>query len=250
MRNEEKKLRPPGEEAAAYRALCLGALVLRCEFEKIIQNIIDLTVVKIHEDLIARLNDWMDKEGLILYQSARERELFARPPGSWNWQEVVNASWRTEALGVILWALSVVGSLPPYDTEFSQKDVLKPLNLYGPPGNFLAAADLRPAPEIEKAREVAGLWHWRSRATSLQKQGAVPAGGLTFPEIIKAVAGQLAGKLAIEPVQDDFPAFGKPYAELTGDEYSLVSSIAAERHFALNWLCGYFENWDETPTGT
>jgi hypothetical protein len=31
-----------------------------------------------------------------------------------------------------------------------------------------------------------------------------------------------------------------------------VKSVAVERHFTLNWLCGYApgNEWDDTPTGT
>jgi hypothetical protein len=53
-----------------------------------------------------------------------------------------------------------------------------------------------------------------------------------------------------EPIGADFPLFGKAYREMTDDEYSRATSIAMERHFALNWLCGYSDDWDETPTDT
>ena len=48
----------------------------------------------------------------------------------------------------------------------------------------------------------------------------------------------------------DFPAFGKAYRNLSEDEYEQATSIAMERHLALNWLCGYDSDWDETPTDT
>ena len=42
------------------------------------------------------------------------------------------------------------------------------------------------------------------------------------------------------------------YRDLTDEEWSSIRSIAFERHFALNWLCGYAPDnrWDETPTDT
>jgi len=53
-------------------------------------------------------------------------------------------------------------------------------------------------------------------------------------------------------IDEDFPAFGRAYRDLSSDEWAAVKSIAMERHFALNWLCGYApENgWDDTPTDT
>jgi len=45
---------------------------------------------------------------------------------------------------------------------------------------------------------------------------------------------------------------GKAYRDLSAHEWHEVGSIAVQRHFTLNWLCGYApENrWDETPTDT
>jgi hypothetical protein len=54
------------------------------------------------------------------------------------------------------------------------------------------------------------------------------------------------------PIDGDFPAFGKPYRDLTEAEFSVAMSIALERHRALNWLCGYApgNRGRETPTDT
>jgi hypothetical protein len=53
-------------------------------------------------------------------------------------------------------------------------------------------------------------------------------------------------------IGDDFGVKGKPYGELSPEEWSEVRSITIERHRALNWLCGYSPNneWDQTPTDT
>lgn len=56
----------------------------------------------------------------------------------------------------------------------------------------------------------------------------------------------------IRPLDNDFPAFGKPYEQLTCDEWSLIRNITEQRHKALNWVCGLApgNNYDETPTNT
>jgi hypothetical protein len=51
-------------------------------------------------------------------------------------------------------------------------------------------------------------------------------------------------------IDGDFPAFGKAYSALTEREFVHCAWIAVGRHRALNWLCGYAENWDEVPTDT
>ncbi len=48
----------------------------------------------------------------------------------------------------------------------------------------------------------------------------------------------------------DFPAFGKPYALISDEEWQIATSIAQERHAAFNWLCGYSDDWDQVPTDT
>ena len=248
MIDKKEGTKPQGEEVVACRALCLGALIVRSEFEKIVQNIHDLTVLKVHEELIGRLNAWLDQEELVLYQSSHEKTLLDKPPGSWNWQEVINANWRLEALGVLLWSLSLLDELPPYDTEFTQQDVLKPLGLFGPAGDFRKRVHLRPANAIESARGTTELWHWRSRTARIQDEGLRQTDGVDFPEIIKMVAGKAYQNGDIpKPVEDDFPAFDNPYAKLSQEEHSRATSIAAERHYALNGLCGYAGDWDETP---
>lgn len=74
---------------------------------------------------------------------------------------------------------------------------------------------------------------------------------MTFKEIIKEVAERAYKEHAIPIMQDrDFSLFGKPYYKLTEEEYSIATSIAMERHYTLNWLCGYSTDWDTTPIDT
>lgn len=51
-------------------------------------------------------------------------------------------------------------------------------------------------------------------------------------------------------IDGDFPAFDKAYREATAEESEVLRSIALERHYTLNWLCGMGEDWDEVPTDT
>lgn len=174
------------------------------------------------------------------------------------WQQI-NASWRTEAFQVLLWALSLGPDLSTYDTGASH-ELLKGF----PPQEdmqFVASARLRPKGEIENARDTAELWHWRSRTRQiiedegpfLQDAQKKATGFEDYHSIVRSTAGKAASDGVIPfAIDEDFPAFGKAYRELAGDEWAQVRSITMERHFALNWLCGYApkHNWDETPTDT
>ena len=82
---------------------------------------------------------------------------------------------------------------------------------------------------------------------------AVLAGGLTIDKVLQISSARAAQNGAFPaPIGDDFPAFGKPYRELTNEEFSIATSVATERHRALNWVSGRAprNSWAETPTDT
>jgi hypothetical protein len=173
-----------------------------------------------------------------------ELELLERQPSEWDEQEVVDAVWRGESLGTLAWALTLFESLPGYDRPFDHVAVAQTLRL--------DAARLRPLEEISTARDIARLWHWRARTALLQEQGAVelPERWQTFDQLVAATAmrGYEQGLLPA-PLRGDFPAFGKVYRQLDAEQRSLALSVAAERHYALNWLLDGDE-WDDVVTDT
>jgi hypothetical protein len=156
---------------------------------------------------------------------------------------VVDAVWRGEALGTLLWALQLV-ELPAYDQPFDDEEVA---------AVQLDDADLRDSEEIGLERDSARLWHWRARTTSLQAAGALelPERYATFDQLIAATAmrGYEQGVLPA-PMRGDFGAYGKVYRHLAPEQHAEAHSIALERHHALNWLCGEGETWDDVPLDT
>ncbi len=176
--------------------------------------------------------------------SPRELALLSSPPSEWEEQDVVNAVWHGEALGALAWALGLVEALPPFDEPFDHVQVARELDLEG--------ARLRPLEELEREREAARLWHWRARTAQLQTEGSVelPERWRSFDQLVAAAAmrGYEDGVLPA-PLRGDFGAFGKIYRHLDGDERARARSIAAERHYALNWLLDS-SDWDEVRTDT
>ena len=156
---------------------------------------------------------------------------------------VVDAIWRGEALGTLLWALQLV-ELPAYDQPFDAEEVA---------AVQLDEADLREAEELELERDSARLWHWRARTTSLQAAGVLelPERYATFDQLIAATAmrGYEQGVLPA-PMRGDFRAYGKVYRHLSPEQHAEAHSLAVERHHALNWLCGAGETWDDVPLDT
>jgi hypothetical protein len=176
------------------RALCLGALVMRGDFEEMMRASADPYTRKLHENVSHELDGWLERTGLVKDQSPEERRMFAQPAGTWADQDVYDASWRRESLGTLHWALRVLDELPPWDRPFDRSDVIKPLGLFEDPADYESAASRRPKAEIEAAREQAASRHREA-----------PSAGLE-------------------------------------------TSIAFERHYALNWLCGRSKSWDDTRT--
>jgi hypothetical protein len=197
--------------------------------------------------------------GLWKYVAPSECELAATTIVTMSSQQQVNATWRMESAQALMWALGMIPHLPPYDTQ-ANHDLLKQIPSADIP-RFISSARLRKDSEVDRARDDAELWHWRSRTRQLIEEGeefpaneqSKAAGFNTYDDIIRFTARKLADEGRIRAcIEDDFPAYTKPYRELSPEEWSEVCSVTMERHFALNWLCGHApENeWDETPTDT
>jgi len=157
---------------------------------------------------------------------------------------VVDAVWRGEALGALLWALALVDDVPPYDEPFDHDALV---------GVGLEDARLRAVEELEEELASAQLWHWRARTTFLQQNGAValPERWESFDQLVAATAmrGFEQGLLPA-PMRGDFRAYGKVYRHLSPEQHAEALSIALERHHALAWACGLGESWDDVPLDT
>ena len=178
--------------------------------------------------------------------SPQELQLLQFAPEQWEEQDVVDAIWRGEALGVLAWALGAIEELPGYDDPFEHVALARELSLE------TAELELRPGDVLEHEREAARLWHWRARTTLLQSDPGVelPERWASFDQLIAAAA--MRGheeELLPPPRRGDFPAFGTTYRQLDAEQRALALSIAAERHYALTWLTADVA-WDETPTDT
>lgn len=242
--------------AVAYRALSLGALLKRCEFERAVQNLDEIILfddvrhkfIRKHRILSERLQQWLIDEGIAPHLSQNERYLLDLPLGKWSERVLTTVGWRCEALGMMLWALQRLDHRPDYDTPFALLDVLEPLDIFNPTIDFIWLATLRDDHALDRCRDQAELWNWRSRATELERMGVRPPEGVSFREIIRETAQRAYHDGHIRhPINGDFPAFNKPYVHLDDDEYNLLSAIAYERYFALNWVCELSSEWENVP---
>jgi hypothetical protein len=197
--------------------------------------------------------------GLWQYVSGREQLQAESTIATMTEQQQAHASWRMEAVQTVMWALTMVPELPAYDTMASH-DLLTRIPVRDV-AEFIRCARLKEQTELDRARETAELWHWRRRTRELIERGdpfpadetMKAAGFHSYDDIVRAAArnGEQDGTIP-RCIDDDFPAKGKAYRDLTAEEWAEVGSITMERHYALNWLCGYAPDnqWDKTPTDT
>lgn len=247
------QLRIQDAQAVAYRALCLGALLQRAEIELSVQNLDRWSVFdSVREHLLSkerirneRLLTWLKEERIETHLSESERHLLYKSPGTWSESTLVSVGWRAEALGTMLWVLQHSEEFPPYDTQFEPEELLVALDIFNPTIDFIWMASLRDARFLQSQRDQAEIWNWRSRAQELQRMGVRPPEGVTFREIIRLTAERAhkSGHIPA-PIDGDFPTLNKAYADLTADEYALISAIAYERYSALNWVCEITSDWE------
>lgn len=208
-----------------------------------------------------RTQTWgsLEKVGLAPAISPKERELSRTTMVSMTNRQQLDAIWRLESVQTIMWALQLIPHLPDFDTQ-ADGEIMKKIP-HEHVGAFIERARSRSDAEIDKARDYAEFWHWRARTRELierhepfnpppqlKSQGIV-----TFDGLVRFVAKKASEEGRLRPfINGDFGAKGKAYRDLTAAEWSEVRSITMERHFALNWLCGYApgNRWDDTPTDT
>jgi Domain of unknown function (DUF4272) len=238
----------PNAEDAAKRSLLLFLIYQRGDIEDKSEERTE------SEETRKRMLAWTRDVGLWDATTEVDRYFLQVPVGSLDRQARVDAFWRRESLGTLLWALGAYPSMLQYDEQFGDLPVLPVPGEKSAVREFLKGSHLRPSAEIDKARDVAELWNWRSRTTRLIS-GELPLPEGYTPERLRDIV-EAAAKAAHErgdiprPIQGDFPVRGEPYAALGQDEFSVAQSIAMERHYALNWLCGNSKDWDRVPTET
>jgi antitoxin component of RelBE/YafQ-DinJ toxin-antitoxin module len=195
----------------------------------------------------------LQQSGLWELMSSAERAFLTISPEAVSEQAQRDVSWLMEGAECLLWALGHVDALPPYDTQ-AEIDHLKRL----PAGSVRDAqrsATLRDLKALSAARDVAELWHWRSRTRQLIENASPVTAprGMSLSDVVRLAAEQAASRGDIPAaVEEDFPVFGRSYARASAEQWAQATSIAQERHRALNWLCGYAprNRWHDTPTDT
>jgi hypothetical protein len=191
--------------------------------------------------------------------SPNEKEFFESYGVKMDTYMQLAASWRMEAAGMLMWCLNLLNEWPKIDEELNPdliKDVeIRKIRLWDKP------TPLRDKKEIDQKRDLIEFWHWRVRTRQLieenrpfpENEQMKSQGFHSFDDIVRVSAKKGFENGGLEQIMDDDFVFkGKPFRDLSRNEYQNATSIIMERHYALNWVCGLAPSnqWDETPTET
>lgn len=234
--DEDHPLVPPTLDRVIRRAHCLSALVCR--------SFIDEPGNEECLDLQSRIKAWLAEVGAESELELWEADCLNAELGTLAPQIRVNATWTSEGLAVLAWALDLF-DLPSHDECVDPQEVSTAFDFLHPEAADLhTEAQLKSSEEIENAAARAFAIHWRLRQFSLAGEP------LNFAEFAKTA---WFGPLNIENValqENDLALGGQPIAKAPADMLRLAASIAKERHQAFNWLLGYAEIYSEVDTST
>lgn len=149
----------PTQREAADRALVLYAFVRRGTIEHVLDGA-DAEPGRVVQAERARqeTDRWLATHGLEPALNETERRLLRAESGLWPPEAIVDAMWRREALGMLLWALGHIEEVPPYDTEFDRHALEAAIVDSGSVGRFRELSFLRRDDELVPALDEADTW--------------------------------------------------------------------------------------------
>lgn len=226
--------RPPPAERVARRALCLSAVAAR--------GFLEADAPPDAEEHREGIVEWLGEHELLSELEPAERALLDARVGSLEPQSIVDASWRSEGIAVLAWALGLA-ELPAHDEMVDVANLTSDLGFLDD-AVALDAPNLRPDAERNwMSGRLSGL-HWRLRDFSLRPQ---PMDFRAFAADCWFGSFDLEG---VELVDDDLAIDGKAIAEADPERVGITHSIAMERHQAINWLAGYEPIYSQVDTST
>jgi hypothetical protein len=154
---------------------------------------------------------WIEANNIEQYLSPLESEFINNPNPEH--QDMVNFSWKAEALVSLLWCLKGLDEIPAFDDQFdiwSNDLVIKAVKNTK---EFLMSAELREDEALDQMESFLYHQHWRVRDRDLG-------------------------------FNNDKPDENDP------DINKLNTGIVYERRYGMSWVSGYGESWDDVPTDT
>jgi hypothetical protein len=190
------------------------------------------------------LRAWIDLSGTRTELEAEERSVIDRPLGTLHGQQIVDATWRSEGVAVLAWALGLA-AMPAHDEQADAAELAAVLG-FAPlaPAAAPPVLGLRPLDELERAERRLLAVHWRVR------QLQVEPGPVDFVRFSQEAWFGGFDLFGIAVADRDLAVGGAPIVGADPDLVRITSSIAAERHQAIAWVCGDDPRYSAIDTST
>lgn len=191
---------------------------------------------------------WLRDEGVDRALTADERAIIETPVGGLDPDAAARASWAAEALVALGWGAGLLPDLPPFDRPADARAALAALpEPWDKTAPLRASIRLRSDEDAAAGRELAELWFWRAGVEGVRRS-ASPADARELRAVIRETADEaVAAGLLDTLVHGDFPAQGKPVSALPDAALDELAALSAARLRALNWLCGFGDDWESVP---
>jgi len=222
---EHQEPLPPDAITVARRALVLATVSCR--------GFIDKDQADGARDLAKNSKDWLYALGLDEELSTWERKILSTEWGTLEERDRVNASWLSEALVVLAWALGRI-EMPAFDEQCEPSEIANALGFLQPSSEtVLSEPTLRSTNELNDYNQFIFDVHWRIRDHTLHKR----------PYDFESLAGKSWGepvlRYGLKLCEKDIQIGGQPLFRAPENIWRILASITQERHQASNWLIGY-----------
>lgn len=237
------------QDAVARRALALGLMSLRAQYENGINYNDDAEAVERYRKRGQALIDWAREQQVTTFLSKEERKLHRKKLGQWNREDIGERFWRIESFKAVLWCIGVLTERPSYFEVGPVMDFYARLPEGQDVTPFLAQAKLRDVAEIARERQIAQFLNWRCRTELLRLRGLSPPEGDSYEAVVaRALPTLTENGFPIEHDDVDILVNGVRFTDL-GEDRGDVMSICYERHLAVEWVMGNGD-WDDARADT
>jgi hypothetical protein len=237
------------QDAVAGRALALGLIALRAQYENGIGYLEDEGAKERYRKAGQELLDWARDQKVDGFLSWEESRLHRKKLGKWSRENIGERFWRIESLKAVLWCIQVFDEMPTYFEVGKVNDTYTKLPEGKDVAQFLAQAKLREEHAIEKERDFARFLNWRCRTEMFRLQGMQPPRGDSYEKVVaRALPTIEENGFPIEHDGADILVNGVRFIDL-GEARGDMMSICYERHLALEWVLSE-DDWDEARADT
>ena len=231
---DDGEVPPPDARRVVRRAQVMAAVIARAFLEHVPKE----------QGNLSSLWEWLDRHELWEEAEPGERDLIRTDRAMIPPQAAIDGTWRAEGLAVLAWALGAY-DLPAHDVQADPQHVTDAVGLFADP---LPAAMTSPALRAEgelqwQGDRLLGV-HWRLRDFSLRP---VAMDFTAFAASCWFGSFDLTG---IATLEQDLAIEGRPISKADPDAVRRATSIALERHQAINWLRGYGRVYSQVDTST